>query len=168
MKYLKEKKVIVRSLSKMFDVKYKLMNIKDALGYADLASDTILINKDFEKIFKKKPKKKRVLDVFVSTVMHEICHILAKRNGKYSVYHSALEFVSMYEYKIYKKTALNAELYVDKMAQKLCKKLFPKVRYDKSYNTKKSRESLKKHLDTIKYKQYKKVPIAFNLNIEGQ
>ena len=164
MKFLKEKKINIKSLSKMFDVKYRIMHLKDASGYADLSSDTIFIGK----FFKKKVNKKQELDFFVSTVLHEICHILAKRKGKYSVYHSPTDFVSMYEYKVYKRTALKAELYVDKMAQKICKKLFPNVKYDKCYRTKEHRQFLKNHLDTIKYKQYKKVPIAFNLNIEGQ
>jgi hypothetical protein len=68
-------------------------------------------------------------------LLHEICHIIAARQGKYEVFHK--DNIKGKKNKIiFLKTALSAELYVEKQAQKLMKFFFPGMRYVKSYHTK--------------------------------
>jgi len=163
-RFANDKRRIMKYLSKMFNIKYRILDLKNAGGTADLSLEIVSIQKD---IYKKALKKKE-LDTFISIALHEVCHILATREGKYAMYHTDKEFESQEEIDLYRRYALTAEIYVDKRANKLCKKLFPKVRFYKSYRNKKERQFLNNWLDTLPKKFYKEVPIAFNLNIEGQ
>lgn len=51
---------------------------------------------------------------FISTVFHEIQHVINYRKGKYKVYHNGRMTQSQF-----KRWALPAEIYTDKMAKKL-------------------------------------------------
>ena len=81
--------------------------------------------------------------------MHEICHILATRQGKYKTFHStkrATEYTLKDVISI-QKTAVNAEVYVDVWAEKLTKMYFPDVVYEQSYRTKEDRVWKKQRID---------------------
>lgn len=157
MRFARDKKNIIKHLSKLYNVKYRLKNLKDTGGLANLELEIIEVNKEFGM-----PSKKREMDVFISTIFHEVCHIIATRNRKYAMYHNS-DLDSQKDIDLFRRYALRAELYVDKMAQKMCKKLFPKVRYNKTYRSKREREYLKKWLDRYPKKYYKEVPITFNM-----
>ena len=144
MRFARDKKNIIKYLSKLYNVKYRLRNIKGAGGMADIELEIIEVNKDFGLSTKKKE-----MDFFISTVLHEVCHILATRRGKYLMYHTFQNFESQKGIDMYRRYALRAELYVDKMAQKMCKELFPNVRFQKAYRSKRDRECLKKMLDYL-------------------
>lgn len=80
-------------------------------------------------------------DSMVSTVMHEICHILAARQGKYYSYHCIPpEEMTAKDVINFKRIAVNAEIYVDTWAERLTKMYFPSVVYEQCYRTPESRE----------------------------
>lgn len=70
---------------------------------------------------------------FLSAVSHELQHVLNFRNSKYPAYHSD-------DWKRFTKAVLyhglQAELYTDKKAAKLCKEFFPWVKYQFGYKYK--------------------------------
>ena len=83
----------------------------------------------------------RTRDSLVSTVMHEICHILAARQGKYKTFHcKPSEDYTAKDVQAIRKTAVNAETYVDVWAERLTKMYFPEVVYEQSYRTKGDKE----------------------------
>jgi len=98
-----------------------------------------------EKIFINNEPKTR--DSLISAIMHEVCHISATRQGKYKTYHKVDNMFSKKEIYAYKKTALNAEIYVDTWAERLTKTYFPHVKYERSYRTSESRQRLKKEVN---------------------
>ena len=99
--------------------------------------------------------QKRRIEIFVrpqdnmtmtaSTVMHEICHIICHDIGKYPLFHQVKPVLNWNDAKGVLRTAYRAELYVDKMAEKLFKVCFPGMKYVKSYRTK---EIKKFHAET--------------------
>jgi len=89
----------------------------------------------------------RTRDSLVSTMMHEIAHLLAARQGKYSFFHlKPVDEWTKADAIAYKKTALNAEVYVDTYAERITKMYFPDVKYERSYRTKKSRKRKQKRV----------------------
>jgi hypothetical protein len=68
---------------------------------------------------------------FISGAMHELQHILNKRNGKYPAYH-CLKGVKA-EYRATILHGYQAERYTDIQARKLHNILFPKFRYSATY-----------------------------------
>jgi len=82
------------------------------------------------------------LNEFWSCVFHEYCHILCGRKGIYKTYH--IDYDKPENLPTLRRQALQAELYVDKMAQKLMKSFFPDMRYVQSYRNKYEREWLMK------------------------
>jgi len=86
----------------------------------------------------------RTEDKLVSLVLHEVMHILAAKAGKYNVFHNAPfngEWTERDIY-VYAKTAIFAEMYVDKQAQRAASKLFPHVRFRATYSNKRTRKLL--------------------------
>jgi hypothetical protein len=89
----------------------------------------------------------RTRDSLVSTMMHEISHLLVAKQGKYKDFH--LKPVGDWTKEdaiAYKKIALHAEVYVDNYAEKLTKMYFPDVEYEQCYRTKKSRKHKQKRV----------------------
>jgi len=68
---------------------------------------------------------------FISGAMHELQHILNKRNGKYPAYHGLKGYKAEYRATILH--GYQAERYTDIEARKLHKKLFPWVKYHATY-----------------------------------
>lgn len=146
MRYATEKLEIIKKLCKMYNILYRIKNLHNSAGLAHIEKELIIINGDIK--FK---KKKEELAFFISTVLHEICHILTARKGKFRVYNYIDPFkCSKKERNIYLQTALRAEVYVDKMAEKLCKRFFPGVRFVKSYRSKRDKDYLNKDLEQIR------------------
>jgi hypothetical protein len=74
-----------------------------------------------------------------STVAHEICHILNKRDGKYPVYHNYRNWPKDGDFSTaFRQTAYRAELYTDARARKLLKLNYPHLKYLNSYKDTKS------------------------------
>jgi hypothetical protein len=74
-------------------------------------------------------KNNRTKNELICTTFHEIAHILNYRNHKFFRYHSGKWLPKSY----YRKVALKAERYTDKVAAKLMKKIHPTIKYDYSY-----------------------------------
>ncbi len=84
---------------------------------------------------------------FLSCAMHEACHVFCYREGKYKTYHSWTGSTrNKNVIKTIRHTALRAERYVDKRAERLMRKLFPKIRYKRSYRSKSDVEYLRNNL----------------------
>lgn len=83
---------------------------------------------------------KETCSQFASTVLHEICHIIAYDNKKFWIFHSCVEPKTRRDRRIFLQTALRAERYVDKMASEMFSKLFPGKKYDWSYRKKRDIE----------------------------
>ena len=76
------------------------------------------------------------IEKFLSAFFHEYCHIQNKYNRKYVAYHNVFqkqEF-SFEDYLKLRKVAYKAELYTDKCAKSLMKKLFPDYSFIAHYN----------------------------------
>lgn len=123
----KSRKQIITELCQMFDVKYRLVHKKHEWGwaYSDVFREIIEINLDIE----------CTKNVFVSLVLHEISHIVAYRQGRFKKYH-ADNTITKSDIRALIRTAVRAEIYVDKQAEKLMKGLFPGMRFHRSYRTK--------------------------------
>jgi len=124
----KTRKQIITELCQMFGVKYRLVRrSQEGWGWAcaDVFREEIQINVNIT----------CTKNVFVSTILHEICHIVAYRQGKFKLYHSDNTKTKANILGIIR-TGLRAERYVDAQAKKLMKGLFPGMRYDYSYNLK--------------------------------
>jgi hypothetical protein len=81
-----------------------------------------------------------------SAILHEYCHMVCHRTGKYKTYHT---FAIPKKNKIrhwtnFLRTGVKAEQYVDKKAEKLFPKIFPGMTYSKSYRSKASIAHFKK------------------------
>lgn len=89
-------------------------------------------------------------DQFISALMHEVCHVLAFRNGKYKEVHefSEKKLISRKMLASYAKNVLNAEIYVDKMAEKMTRELFPNVKYEKAYRGRREQQWLWKRTES--------------------
>ena len=75
---------------------------------------------------------------FISTLLHEIGHMVAYQNKKFYLYHRMGGFTCRTPTKdiaTYIRTGLKAERYVDRWAEEVCKRDFPSVEYEQSYRT---------------------------------
>ena len=84
--------------------------------------------------------------ILLPTFFHELAHIYCIRNGIYPAYHSYNKNRSKKEVLAIKRTALRAELYVEKLGESMMRDYFPTVRYAKSYITDRQKESLRKDI----------------------
>jgi hypothetical protein len=66
--------------------------------------------------------------IVISTFFHELGHHLDYKSGKFRAFYDL-----RYSLAAQRRVALRAERHADFVGQKLCKKFFPKVKYDKSY-----------------------------------
>lgn len=130
---------IVRQICAPLGINYeKMPTTKQINGVAVTEKNLILIS-----------ERERTEDEIISLVLHEVMHVLASKTKKYDVFHNA-PFYGYWTHDliaVYKKTALFAELYVDKQAERAARKLFPHIRYNRSYRTKKDQEFLRRHVN---------------------
>jgi hypothetical protein len=134
-----QQKEIMQRLCEMFGCKYFVATNmpEQRIAEADLELEAVIIN-----------DKEKTRDELVSAVMHEICHILAKRSRKYKSFHCIpFDKMTVSDVYNYKKTAVNAETYVDTWAEKLTKMYFPDVVYERSYRTKKEKERCREKIN---------------------
>lgn len=75
----------------------------------------------------------------VCSFFHEICHILMRRQGRWKSYHLSTCDKKGYRF------ALRAERAVDKMAKKLMKIYFPRIKYESGYDEKNASEWLREY-----------------------
>lgn len=69
-------------------------------------------------------------DKVISTFFHELGHHLDYHNGLFKTFYD--NYAPLYKMR---PTALKAERHADEVGRKLCKKYFPKIKYEKSYRT---------------------------------
>lgn len=101
----------VKDFCDQFNIKVAIKNLKDNLGgYA--CEDNIVLNKKYFRQRKPEPYD-------IHLVCHEICHVLCRRHGPYKKAHRNRN--SKYQRRI----GLKKELFVDKMADKMVRSLFP-------------------------------------------
>ncbi|MEM4379310.1 MAG: hypothetical protein QXL01_01305 [Thermoplasmatales archaeon] len=86
----------------------------------------------------------RIKNEFVSSVLHEICHIIAKRQNKFRIYHNDW-YRNLDQKRAFVRTALRVERYVDKQAGQLMKLFFPGMKYEYGYAKREDVEWLHKY-----------------------
>ena len=116
--------IILKYLSMKYGFHYRLKHLT-FYGEWCPVTNTILID----------PYDCNTDDSFVSTLLHEIGHLMASREGKYSFYHNHGFYKTMptWALKRYIRTSLKAERYVDRWAEKLCAKDFPSIAFQTGY-----------------------------------
>lgn len=75
------------------------------------------------------------LNVMWGHLFHELCHIICAREGKFPLYHSMNQAKTREHKLAIRRTGLRAEVYVDKMAEKLFNSYLPDLKYEKNYRT---------------------------------
>lgn len=119
---LKRDKKKIREFLKQYDVKVHFVKRSYSLAYGGL--DLIEIGTETY------PTDSKLW----SMVFHELAHVVCYREGLYKEYHH--ENRSNKKYAIYiRRYGLRAERFVDKMAKKMMKKHFPKMKFEDSYLT---------------------------------
>lgn len=89
---------------------------------------------------------------FLSKAFHELAHIYCHQHGKYVHYHSYRPLTDVQANILAIKTAIRAEKYTDKVAQKLMAIYFPGIPYQKGYDEEGVRVFREKWLDKWKLK----------------
>lgn len=80
-------------------------------------------------------------DQLVSTFFHELGHHIDYSNGKFAKFYDNRSSLATL-----RAISLRAERHADWVGQKLCKKYFPHVRYEKAYRNREDVEWLKDYL----------------------
>jgi len=77
---------------------------------------------------------------FLSSVCHEIGHVLCYRRGKYKSYNGCGRRVRFTKKRVrlWIRTGYKAEKYADRVGKELMKRYFPKIPYNPGYGTKES------------------------------
>ena len=115
-----------------YGVKIRFKKLNNIAGWADFDNEIIYIEPFLKKTII--GAKYSYNEYILSTIFHEIGHIVAKRNGKFKTYHYSNRKV--FTKKILNsllKTAFRAEKYVDIWGEKEMKRAFPELKYVKSY-----------------------------------
>lgn len=89
---------------------------------------------------------------FLSKAFHELAHVYCFEHGKYMNYHANRPFSDVQRNILAIKTAIRAEKYADKVAQKLMKSYFPEIPYKKGYDEEGIQVFREKWLDKWKLK----------------
>jgi hypothetical protein len=120
---------IIKTLSKVFTVKCVIGPAKmNCSARVDMETEIITFDMSIE----------RSENQLISVFLHELCHLKAKRDGKFKIYHDfKIGHMTKKDWTVYKQTALRAEKYVDREAHKICSKMFPKIDFVYSYKDKK-------------------------------
>lgn len=130
-----QQRMIVARICKMFNVRYRFVDSKKELeGWAKLTKNCVFF-----------PKHERDINTLVSVALHEIVHIIAKRQGKFEHYHTGdTNNWTRKDFIVYKRTAMLAEMYIDQRAEKLAAMYFPHIQYVQSYREPTSRAIVQK------------------------
>jgi len=136
-----------KEICEKYGVKLSL-RIKNYAGTADYRKNVVSVNSDLTK------------DSFFSALFHEIGHIHCYRNKIWAAYHYDVETFTEELFNEYKRTAFEAECWIDKWAEEEMKKCFPKLPYFKAFDfeTRQGEE----YLDNHNKKFYKQASIFFN------
>lgn len=139
MKHNKEVRKIILSVTRGFGVKVRIKPMEETTrGVAYYTRNLINLNSNF---INEKP-----VDTSLTTLCHELGHIIAFRKGKFKKYHYTKDTLSYEERKHLCKIALRAELYVDNIGRKIFNELFPELEYQSVYNCKENQEAFKKFI----------------------
>jgi hypothetical protein len=119
-------KKLVKIAKKDFNVTVKkCMYSEIKYGYTSLEDQIVYINYSIS------------VPQLISTVFHEIGHVLNIREGKFPIYHNFKIWFKHHKTKNFpagfKRTALSAELYTEARGRVMAKTYFPKVRYSTTY-----------------------------------
>ena len=120
----------LRQLCKFYQTKVIFQNRKgDCSGHANLKRDTIYVYLyDSDEVYERETFRS-----LISTVMHELGHILNKRNKKYYPYHSYGENYTVENSKYIIRHGYNAELYTDRVGKQLMNLHYPSIPYERGY-----------------------------------
>jgi len=112
----------MRAFLKDFNVKMKVVSYGEH-SCADIENRTVEIERDS-------------VETMWELLFHELCHIVCADEGIYPKYHS-MSSAKTKEHKLaIRRTGLRAEVYVDKMAEKLYNSYFPTLpKYETNYRT---------------------------------
>jgi hypothetical protein len=69
----------------------------------------------------------------ISIFFHEIGHVWCYQNGRYKIYHSNATLKTKSAQKKHKRLALRAEVFADKVGERLCEDYYPLTKYQRSY-----------------------------------
>ncbi len=117
-----------RKFAKLHNCKVLFKPIKGAVaGYCDLETDTVTINSYLS-------SRSEIL----SALAHELSHCIAYRKGLWQAYHDNKDDMM--------KTAIKAERYIDRMAERLLFEFDARVRYLGAYLDS-SNEEIKEFLE---------------------
>ncbi len=124
----------LRQLAKFYQVGLKCYwHSSDRSGYTDLTNDVISVF-----MYDSDTDEREDIQNTISTVLHEIGHVLNKRNKKYYQYHSPGENYNVENSKYILRHGLNAEFYTEKIGKKLQKLHYPHVPYLMGYHRRQS------------------------------
>ena len=137
----KRKRKEISKMCRAYGVRFRIKKLANGVGgLANLKEELITIEVS---------QLSRGTDGIMSIVMHEINHILAYRSGKYRAYHT-LVLSSKQEWAAYISTALRAERYVDRHAEKMFNRFYSDLEYRHGYRTKKQVAWFNKWLEPYK------------------
>jgi len=119
------KKEIV-ALCKKYGVKYRIRLQNDSL--ADVNLNLVIIGYGFKS---KTINRENFRQYMLSVTCHEICHILAAREGKFKIYHLDISSRAMSESELRAtiQTGWRAEKYVDRRAKEILRANYPDLKY---------------------------------------
>lgn len=141
-------KEIIKQLAKAYGVKVSYRRMTKASGYFN-APNRITIDCS--------PSNQ---DQLLETFFHELGHYYCYHNRKFSIYHRTLT-KKLHRRRLHAlfRTAGRAELYVDKWAERECKKYFPEIEWKGSYRSYSDRawlvEELKRECRCLRSFHYK-------------
>ena len=87
---------------------------------------------------------------FLSVSLHEFCHVLNAREGKYKGYHTMSGRITRARLKMWIRTGVRAEKYTDKRAAKLLAEYFPEIPFFPGYDLSGIKMYKKYHLGAIR------------------
>ena len=119
----------LRKLCEFYQIKVRYQNkVGNCAGHANLNTDTISVY-----LFDSDDRDRETIADVISTVTHEMGHVLNKRNRKYYPYHSPKNEFTVSNSKYILRHGFNAEIHTDKLGKKLTNLHFPGVRYKRGY-----------------------------------
>ena len=134
--------IVLKHMAMRYDFQYRIRRLR---YYAQFDVTENLIEID--------PVTCQSRDIFISSLLHEICHLIAFRTDKFKVFHcqgNVYNGLQTRTIRIYLRTALRAERYVDEQAEKMCEKEFPSITFCRSYRDKQSISFLEADLEPLR------------------
>ena len=134
--------IVLKHMAMRYDFQYRLRELR---YYAQFDASANMIEVD--------PNSCQRRDVFISSLLHEICHLIAFRTNKFKIFHeqgNVYNGLQTRTIRVYLQTALRAERYVDQQAEKMCAKEFPSITFCRSYRDKESISFLNADLESLR------------------